>query len=240
MNINKTCNLFLRDLYSYDISSCHYSILHKFGFDLSKINKEDKISRNIQIGKMMAENPRITNLLRSTTESVINEYLNRNQVSSDELIVRQYDGIISKKLLKDTTNFLSLELRDTFQVFIISIDRTRYITTNGSNTVIKGVSHRYEKIDNIFEKMLRINFSNKSSVFKELEKIKHEILFSENPLLYCIPTTESMFNVVLKEYGLMEVSSTVTKILDTNDIDREWYFNNYVRPFTESITIEFL
>lgn len=238
--INKKCDLFLRDLYSYDISACHYTILRKFGFDLSQIEKEDKEKRNIQIGKLMAENPRMTSLLRTSTESTINEYLARNNVSEEELIVRQYDGIITTKRLKNTNDTLPLELKELLNVLILSSDRSKFIATEGRRPIIKGMSNRYQMIDNIIFRLLKINFSSKEMVFKSLESIKQEILKSEDPTLYCIPSGEDKFTIMLKGYGQTVITKTLTRILDTSDIDREWYFNHYIRPFTESITIEFL
>ena len=239
MNINKSCNFFLRDLYSYDISSCHYSILQKHGFDISKLDKNNKESRNVEIGKMMKDNPRITSLLRLTTESVINEYLSRNNIKDDNVIVRQYDGIITNKSLKDLSGFLDLEFKTAFQVFIISIDRNKYIATNGRSETIKGVSYRYNGIDSIYKKILRINFLSKESIFKSLQEIKDEILTSDNSLLYCIPSQDK-YNVIFKEYGQMEIAKQLSDVLDCNDIDREWYWNKYIEPFTKSITFEFL
>ena len=98
MKINKNLKLVLRDIYSYDISTCHYNILKKYGFNLSKINKDDKITRNIQIGQMMKSNSQITSLLRNTTNSLIDEYINKNGIEEDDIVIRQYDGMIITKI----------------------------------------------------------------------------------------------------------------------------------------------
>jgi len=240
MNINKYCNLLLRDVYSYDISACHYNILQKYGFDLSNLDKNDKQQRNIEIGKMMSKNSRITSLLRTTTESVINEYLSRNNILDDDVIVRQYDGVIVKRLLKNTDQFLPLEFKDNFAIFLISSDRQKYLATTGTKYVIKGVPHRYKEMDKIFEEILRINYGSKEGVFTELERIKQKILKSENAILYCIPSAEETFSIFLKGYGQTQISESLVRILDVSDIDREWYFNTYIRQFTESIVIEYL
>ena len=239
MNINKKCSLFLRDLYSYDISACHYTILQKLGFDLREIDKDNKEKRNIQIGQIMAKNPRMTTLLRSSTESTINEYLVRNNIKEEDLIVRQYDGIITTKILKNTMDMLPLEFKGTFPVFIISSDRQKFITLEGLNVLIKGVSNRYSEMDKMYLKLVKINYASKEMVFKGLESIKQEILTSDNNYLYCIESDDK-YNIFLKGYGQTTIARSLARILDPNDIDREWYFNHYLRPFTESITIEFL
>jgi len=241
MNINKNCKLFLRDVYSYDISACHYNILKSLNYDISKIDKEDKLKRNIQIGMLMRDNPKLTTVIRSTTESLINEYILRNKISDHDIIIRQYDGFITTKPLKNDLNqYIPIELRSIFINFIISIDRNMFIATDGNQTSIKGIQNRYEEIDKIYKKILSINYSNKNSIFTSLQNIKDEIFNSSNALLYCIPTSEKKFNIFLKQYGKFEISDSMTRILDTDDIDKRIYFDFYIKPFFESIVIEFV
>lgn len=241
MNINKSCKLFLRDVQSYDISSCHYEIVKRLGYNLSKIPKDDKLKRNIQIGLMMKENPRLTNTLRSITESTISEYLVVNNIKEDDIIIRQYDGFITTKSLRETNLGLPLDLRPLITYMLISVDRNWYITIDVNNEVsIKGVPYRYEKIDKLYEKLIKINFASKREVFKSLQKIRDEIFYSRDSSLYCIPGGERKYTIFLKNYGEAEVSSTMVKVMDTDDIDKERYFDFYLRPFTESLSIEFL
>jgi hypothetical protein len=241
MNINKNVRLFLNNVYSYDISSCHYNILKSINYDISKIEKDDKLKRNTQIGLLMRDNPKLTNILRSTTNSLINEYITRNKISNDDIIIKQYDGFMSLKPLKITTDqYLPIELQAIFSVFIISLDRTKFIATDGNNISIKGISHRYNEMDKIYKKILFINYANKESVFTSMQNIKNEILTSTNPLLYCIPSGENKYNIFLKQYGQFEISETLIKILDTSDIDRQRYFDFYIQPFFDSITVEFI
>jgi hypothetical protein len=241
MNINKFCRLFLNNVYSYDISACHYNILKSLNYDISNIEKNDKLKRNIQIGKLMKGNPQLTNTIRSITESLIDEYILRNKLLKDDIIIRQYDGFMSLKPLKQTTDqYLPIDLQTIFSVFIISLDRTKFIATDGNKISIKGIPNRYQEIDNIFKKILFINYANKNSIFVSLQNIKDEILTSQNPKLYCIPSGEEKYNIFLKQYGQFEISETLINILDTSDIDKERYFNHYFKSFFDSIAIEFL
>jgi len=241
MNINKNCKLFLRNLYSYDISSCHYNILKNLNYDVTKIDKDDKIKRNTQIGILMKNNPQLISVIRSTTDSIINEYLLRNKISEYDLIIKQYDGFITTKLLKENlSQYLPIQLKSIFSIFIISSDRTMFIATDGNEITLKGIPYKYNEMDQIYKKILFINYSNRESIFISLQNIKDEIMTSKNPLLYCIPTGEKKFNIFLKQYGQFEISDTILKIIDTTDIDKERYFNYYLKPFFESIIIEFI
>jgi hypothetical protein len=210
-------------------------------FDISNIDRDDKLKRNIQIGILMRDNPRLTTLIRSTTESLIDEYILRNKISNDDIVIKQYDGFMSLKPLRVTTDqYMPIDLQSIYSVFIISLDRTKFIATDGNKISIKGISHRYDEIDKMYKKVLFINYANKNSVFTSMQNIKDEILSSSNPLLYCIPSGENKFNIFLKQYGQFEVSDTIIKILDTSDIDRERYFDYYIQPFFDSVTVEFL
>lgn len=240
MQIQKNCRLFLRDIYSYDITACHYNILEKFGFDLRNIDKENKENRNIQIGKLMKNNERITSLLRNTTESVIYNYIKRNNLRDDELILKQYDGIIVTRPLREVEGEIPLDFRSHFIDFIISFDRKRYLAFDGYNVSIKGVPFRYKRIDEILEKIARINFLNKTTIFVSMQKIYNDFINSKDPLLFCIPSIEDKYNVFLKEYGEIEITEQTTRIMNTDDIDKQRYFDFYIKPFTKSIILEFV
>ena len=242
MELNKNLKLIHKDVHLYDIEACHYNILKNFGFDLSHIDKNDKLGRNIKIGQMMKENPKITSLLRNTTESIINDYINENKIHENDIIIRQYDGLILTRTLQNTNiGHIPLERRKTFQTFIMSIDRKKYIALdNNFEITIKGISHRYEEIDKIYNKLCKIVELNKSSIFTHLQNIKDNILSSNDSKLYAIPIKNNKFIIFLKDYGEIEVSKTTLNILDTDDIDKEKYFSFYIEPFTKSIVVEFI
>lgn len=242
MKTNETLNLVLRDVYLYDIEACHYTILKNLGFDLKNINYDNKLERNIQIGQMMRKNPRLTSLLRETTKTTIDEYILKNNVVEDEIVIRQYDGLILTRTLRETNlGKIPLNIRKHFQIFISSIDRNMYIAYDSSNEVsIKGVSFRYPQMDSVYEKICRINFTNKSAIFKQLHKIKESFLYSNDAYLFGVPIKENKYNIFLKGYGELEVSKQTLKIMDTADIDKYRYFEQYITPFTKSIVMEFV
>ena len=131
MKVNQNLRPFMRDVYSYDISQCHYEIMVRYGLDTSKIDKDDKTTRNIQIGLMMKSNPRLTNLLRSVTESTINSYIQQSNLSEKEIVLRQYDGLYTlRKMNVKSDGLIPLELRDIFSIFITSLDRNMFIASN--------------------------------------------------------------------------------------------------------------
>ena len=242
MKINPNLKLVMKDLYLYDIEACHYNIMKKLGMDVSELDANDKTGRNIQIGKMMRKNPRLTSVLRNTTRSIIDEYIRRNNIQDDEIVIRQYDGLILNRGLQETNiGQIPLNRRKFYEIFIASIDRTKYISfDNTLKTSIKGVPFRYPHIDAIYEKICKLNFGKKGAIFRGLQNIKDDFLSSEESKLFGVPLKNGKFNVFLKRYGEMQVSGQTLKIMDTDDIDKERYFNFYIIPFTKSIVYEFV
>jgi len=240
MQLNPNLPLVMRDVLIYDIEACHYTILKNKGYDLSHVDSEDKIGRNIMIGQMMKENPRITSLLRGTTKSIINDYININNIQDDEIVIRQYDGLILTRPLHVTNiGHIPLEQRQVLRTFVSSIDRKSYIALDSNNKVtIKGVAFRYKAMDEIYRKLCLMLDVNKNSLFTRLQKLRDEFFESENPALFGIPVKNGKFNIFLLGYGELEVSQSTLKIMDTDDVDRERYFKFYIEPFTKSIVYE--
>lgn len=241
MKINPNMKLILNEVYVYDIEACHYTLMKNNGFDLEGIDPNDKLGRNIAFGKMMAENPRITDFLRSTTIALIDEYITANEITDDDIVIRQYDGLLLKKLLhRNDIHSIPLNLRKTFDVLISSIDKSMYIAiTTSGNISIKGVPFRYKPMDEMYKKICQLNFANKISLFKGLENIKRSILESNDVKLFAIPNKNKKFSIFLLGYGEMEVSPGTIKLIDTNEIDKMRYFDIYLSPFTKSVVAEF-
>jgi len=240
--INQDCKLYIEDVFLHDISACHYTILERFGFDLSKLNKEDKEQRNKQIGLWIRDNKELGKFLRKITTSTIDEYIAINEVPEDKVIVRQYDGFITTQHLKETKCYIPLPMRVSYDYILISIDRKRYIAYNEvrKKLAIKGVPYRYPEMDKVYKLLAdRLVNAKSETVFKKLGEIYDELMNSRDPILFCIPTEDDKYTIFLKGYGEVEISKTTMRILDTSDIDRIRYFDHYMWPFIDSIITEF-
>ena len=243
MKINETCRLYLTDVRLYDIRACHFSIMKNYGLDITGIDGDNKIERNILIGKMMQTNPRLTSFLRNTTAAIVDEFILESKIKDDELILKQYDGIIVNKIpRKLTSEIITLDFRSHFQTLIISINRKSYIANDitKNKIVIKGLSHKYNAMNEVLGKIVKLEFQRKRGLFRQLQKIKDSFMESDNPLLFCIPISDDKYSIFLKGYGELEISKQISKIMDPDDIDKERYFDFYIRPFTESLVSEFV
>jgi len=241
MKINPNLEFVIKEVYIYDIESCHYTLMKMNGYRLDNIDPNDKLSRNIAIGKMMQKNPRLTEFLRSTTISLIDEYITANEIEEDDIVIRQYDGLLLTKFLhKNNIQEIPLNLRRTFDVFISSIKKDTYIAIDTmQQPSIKGIPFRYPHMDQIYKKICQLNFFNKPELFKGLERIKNLILNSNDVNLFAIPTKDGKLSIFLKGYGEMEITSTTLKLVDTDEIDKRRYFDIYLTPFTKSIVSQY-
>jgi hypothetical protein len=183
-------------------------------------------------------------LLRNTTRSIIDEYIRVNELTDDDIVLRQYDGIlVYKKILRVTDlKGIPLNIRKEFLVFISSIDRKKYIALDREmKVVIKGIPYRYGEMDEIYKRICRIvDSARKESIFRRLREIKDHVMTTPNSKLFGIPVGDKKFNIFMKGYGQVEVTKASLKIMDANDIDRDRYFNYYIAPFTKSIVVEFV
>jgi len=241
MKINLNLDLIIKEVYIYDIQSCHYTLMKMNGYDLEDIDPNDKLARNIAIGKMMQKNPRLTEFLRATTISLIDEYITANEIEEDDIVIRQYDGLLLTKLLhKNNIQEIPLNLRKTFDVFISSIKRDMYIAIDTmKQPSIKGVPFRYPHMDQIYKRICQLNFFNKPELFKGLEKIKRLILDSNDINLFVIPIKSNKLSIFMLRYGEMEISPGTVKLIDTDEIDKRRYFDIYISPFTKSIVSQY-
>lgn len=242
MKINDKYPLIIRDVYSYDLKACHYNIMKQLGYDLGGIDQTNKTERNIYIGKLMRKNPELTSKLRETTKAIIDEYIFKNNLKESDLILRQYDGFMVKaiNLRYRDLHSLPLDFRSNFEIFICSIDRGKYLAleTNTKEVTVKGVAFKYEQLDMLYKEICKIQYANKVTIFRQLQKIKNRFFSSKSGLMFGIPLSNGKFKVILKGYGEMEVSESVLKLIDTDDVDKDFYFKHYLEPFTKSIVFE--
>ena len=240
MKFSDDVKLFLRDAYLYDIEACHYNLLKYFGYDVTNIPAGDKETRNIMIGKMMRDDSELSKKLRETTNSIIDFYIKINNIK--DIILRQYDGIITQTCLSDEmSGLLPLHMRKHFDVFIVSINKTSYIArTSTGKIVIKGIPYLNYQISSFYKDLCNLNFLEETAIFNGLQKIKDKFLSSTDVKLFSVSNKTGRYSIFIKSFGEIEVSEQAIAIMDSNDIDKERYYTFYITPFTKSIIFEFL
>jgi len=231
-----------KNIYSYDIPSCHYNILKNSGYDVSHIDSENKFERNKEIGMMMRGDRELTKFLRNTTKEIIDFYISSNSLAPSDIILRQYDGFYSIKSLNLNLEHdypATLEFKNLYDIFIFAINMKMYLGIDCYNDslLIKGIPARYDEIDNLYKKILNINFLDIRSIVKSLKKYKDFIYFTDKMKFYMIPIDDK-FKLFLSEMGEVILNKKTVHMIDMEDIDREKYFQIYFEPFFKAIIYE--
>lgn len=236
MHINKNSDLVLKELYEYDIHACVYMLLQNIGWDLSDIPYEDKKQRNIEIGLLQRDNPKLARYLLDSTLSIIKHYLRSNSVTDDELIVWQRDGIITKKLLRDTTSTLPLEYISNILVMIISVDRKWFLLLKDDGSVsVKGVPNK--PIDTSFYNMFRnINYGNKKTLAKDIERMRLSLFASKKVEWFSFEKGDTC-QVPIKGLGNMSISKAALSRIDPTEVYKQPIWDNYIWPFCQSLLL---
>jgi hypothetical protein len=238
MDISKSCDLVLSDLFLYDFQSCYYNILESIGWDLEGIEKDDKLKRNIQLGLLQKDNPQLSKFLIDSAESLINYYLRTNNILEEQVILRQRDGVILTKKLEILDQTMPISLRSIISKMIITLDRNKYLAIHSNGQIeVKGISNK--TIDTSFYNMFKnLDFSNRKQLFLGLEKIRQNILKSEN-LLWFTEEKDDLYLLRIIGEGIVKLNKSSLKIIDIKDIDKNYLWTNLIWPFAESCIIHF-
>lgn len=229
-------NLIISDVYEYDIVACHYYLLKNIGWDLSSIPFENKIERNIQIGLLQKDNPKLARYLLENTEGIIQYYIEQNNLTSNDIILRVRDGIYTTVLLRDNTSSLNLELRGMISKMIMTLDRKKYMMIKSSGEVsVKGIPNK--PIDNSFYDLFRnLNFSNKTSLVRGIENLRQFIFKSKN-VKWFVFKSEDSYIVPIIGVGEIKVLKSGLENIDVDEINKKVIWEEYVWPFIQPILI---
>ena len=236
--VNKNCELVLSDLFEYDFSACFYNLLKNIGWDLSQINYDDKTLRNVQIGKLQKEHPALSNYLITNTDKLIDFYLTANNLTNDDVIIRQRDGIITTKPLQKINLTMPIDFRSMILKLIISKDRKKWLMVKNNGDVrVKGISNK--PIDTSFyDAFKHFNYCNKTTLINSLEKFRTSISNSNNISWVSFKgEDDASFLIPIKNEGLIKFRKSIINMIDPNEIETDFIWNDYIWPFAESLIL---
>jgi len=233
--INQTCPLVLHDLYGYDIQSAYPTILGKQFYDFGNIDLNNKQERNIFIGHQQKGNQNLSQFLIKSAESLVNFYLQENNLTEDEIITTQRDGFIIRRLLDNHDQFIDMKLRELIDFLIISVDREKFLYLEDGKIIVKGMPYFYDGLMVFYNQFKNLNFYNKSTLFEQIEQIKNLVLNCENVQPFLIPKNEQTFMVITYK-GSIEIKDP--DFVDPKTIDKTKYFDHFFRCFLRSIYLE--
>ncbi len=235
MNINIQSPLFLTDLYFYDIRSCYYEIAKSAYYDLGGIDKDDKVERNIALGKEQIGNENFQKYLQESADSIIDYYLFTNGIQHEEIVVRQRDGFILTRMLHDNDSMMKIDFREHISFMIITPDRKKFLTVSDDDVSVKGVPNNYPGMETVYEKFKFLNIYNKKSLFRQLNKLKGFVLSCEDIGVFAIDKNDKKL-IITNHYGVLELRKGS---YSTNTVDKQRYYDLYLKEFVESLILTF-
>ena len=237
MVISNSCNYIIGYLFSFDFSSCSYNILKSIGWDLSNIDSDNKNKRNVQIGLLQRENPRLTEFILNSIDGLVDHYFYINNIKDENIIVRARDGFIITKNLTIIDSSMPIDLRGTFSKMIISYDRTKYLAIHTNGKVeVKGIKNK--TFDSSFYILFRnLDFSTKKGLLVGVERIRQAILKSNKIEWFVREDEKNSFLVPIIGSGLLKLNKSSLKLVDCDEIDKYFLWEQYIWPFARSILI---
>jgi len=228
--------LVLSNVFEYDFSSCFYSILENTGMNMNSIPFDNKLQRNIRIGLLQKNNPRLAVYLNETTKQLIDLYLRENDISEEDIIIRLKDGFVSRKKLKTLNLSMTLGFKGVISKFIYTVDRNAWmhIYPDG-NVVVKGISNKPED-SSFYQLFSNLDFGNRKRLISGLDAIRKSIIDSDN-ILWFGWKEDDLLIIPIKSLGKVKFRKSIWKTLDSNDIDKNHIWEDYVWPFCRSILI---
>jgi len=236
MAINEHCDLVLKDLYFYDFKSAYPRILQGIGWNFSDVDLDDKAQRNISIGTSQRDNQNLSEFLMNAVDSLLQFYIDDNDLDESDIIVTQRDGFIVTKMLKNTEDFLKLDFRGIVDLLIITPDRKKFLMSKEDTVEVKGISHKYSALDSVYQLYTKLNLYNKKSLFTQLEQIKNRVLKSDDKKLFMVEI-DGKFVVQTLKHGQLIVAND--NIFNMRDVNTQKYYDHYFRELSESVFLQF-
>lgn len=235
MQISKTCPLVISDLYFYDFVSAYPTILKRLDWNLSGVDLNNKTERNIYIGNLQKGNKNLSSFFQTQVDTLLDYYLGVNNISSDNVILRQKDGFITNVPLRDNSSLMMLDKRFDISHAIISRDRRKILIATDDFVEVKGVSNYYKSLDMVYNEFRNLSFYSKSSLFSQMDKIKRMVFSVNEKRFYMVPRKDGY--LINTHIGLLTIKND--SLFSLRDIEHSPYYEKFFREFIESLFLHF-
>jgi hypothetical protein len=212
-------------------------MLKSIGWDMSNIEYNNKEVRNIQIGLLQRDNPKLSKFIMDNTRQLIDFYIEENKLENIDVVIRQRDGIITKKKLSVTNITMPIELRGIISHLIISMTRKEWlIIYNDGKIDVKGIKDKPVDIS-FYELFSHIDFLSQKNVITSIDNIRTQILTSKN-IWWFTKKDGDEFVVPFFREGIMRFPRSTVLSVDIGDVEKLFIWEEYVWPFAQSLLIE--
>ena len=175
----------------------------------------------------------VTEDSKLNVKKIIKTHLKKNNISGQDLIVLQNDGLILKK--KITENKF-IKYRYSILRFISTVERNKFLIIKDDNeVVVKGIQDK--PVDISFYDLFRnIDFSGPKSIIEGIENLRSVIYRSKKIDWFSRKDEQEMYMIPTKQ-GIIRLNSSSLDLIDPEDIDKSQMWENYIWPFCRSILL---
>jgi len=201
--------------------------------------ENDKEKRNIRIGQLVT-NPLLNQFLISSTEALVNEFLNSNKIKEDDIILRNKDSVIINKLVDNQNS--NLTLRKVLNCIIFTINRKSYLLFYKDDGVErKGYLTEKELLDeSVYLLLKQVQYYNTKTLYSSIEKIRKIVYRRTNKSWFIVrDKIKKKLYVPLKNDTFLEIpNEKMIEEIATNSFDPNYIWEQHIWPFIESILFE--
>lgn len=188
-------------IYEYDIEAAAFNIfineiaptkiVTRSEIDKVKRLKDDKIERNMYLGKLQRKHPEIKEMFTSNYKRILELFINNNNIKEEDILFRTKDSLVvtvkCKHLTIDNYHFISKSTYNQYLSFKDNFGKTQHIYYNDVSEAfeVKGSKSFVDdnkKLFTSFKKALRLFFvvDTKLKLFVRLKYMESELI--EKPL----------------------------------------------------------
>lgn len=213
------------NLYEYDVKSCFYNILKKINYDgIDKLENYEKLKRNIAIGIMQKNNPRLGKYLNRVSKNLIDCYIKENNLKNENIILRNKDGIITDTLLNNINIGIELSYRGFILKAIRGKDGNFLLYYDDYTVRIMGMK---PFVNDIFlKKFINIPEDNKKQYLNKLNDLRYEILKEcDDKDCYTMVGKNDTIIIPTKDNTFINLNKSFYEKVSLNTIDRNFVWN---------------
>lgn len=213
------------NLYEYDVKSCFYNILKKINYNgIDKLENYEKLKRNIAIGIMQKNNPRLGKYLNRVSKNLIDCYIKENNLKNENIILRNKDGIITDTLLNNINIGIELSYRGFILKAIRGKDGNFLLYYDDYTVRIMGMK---PFVNDIFlKKFINIPEDNKKQYLNKLNDLRYEILKEcDDKDCYTMVGKNDTIIIPTKDNTFINLNKSFYEKVSLNTIDRNFVWN---------------
>ena len=238
--------LVLRNCFLYDISMCNIRIIKQLGFSdiynsLVNLPKQERV---IKFGYISKQYKQLAYQVNNVTTQIIKQFINEYNIQDNEIVFIQKDGILVKRYInvrkEDIEDKLFPELHNMFSYIVFNSKKTQYLAKcEKTKTILtKGIQNKSIGLDSFLTKHLyKYDIGN----FDVMNQVINKFFESYDIELYTIEKNKDMYFIVMQDKILEIRKDMLNKIeIDTNKINKHYYFNLYLEDILKSIIVTYI